>query len=119
MGAHKHTNLSFYITIMITNRMTFGAICLIIGCALAREMHVLRRSILGDEGTAVSQSETMSTHTKATETMSAPAKRTESQRRDSRKGIRSHPNHARVCKESDNVHQTMEGRRIDSRRAMS
>merc|ERR1711964_329031 len=26
---------------------------------------------------------------------------------------------ARVCKESDNVHQTMQGRRIDSRRAMS
>merc|ERR1711964_81248 len=80
-----------------TNRMTFVAICLLVGGAFARDMHLLRK-LLGDEGAAVSQSATEPTHTKA---MPTPAERIGNQRRDSRKCgiVDTHPEQARAPKE--------------------
>merc|ERR1711964_55795 len=80
-----------------TNRMTFVAICLLVGGAFARDMHLLRK-LLGDEGAAVSQSATEPTHTKA---MPTPAERIGNQRRDSRKCgvVDTHPEQDRVPKE--------------------
>merc|ERR1711964_814983 len=80
-----------------TNRMTFVAICLLVGGAFARDMHLLRK-LLGDEGAAVSQSATEPTHTKA---MPTPAERIGNQRRDSRKCgvVDTHPEQTRAPKE--------------------
>jgi len=77
--------------------MTFVSICLLVGGALARDMHLLRK-LLGDEGAAVSQSATEPTHTKA---MPTPAERIGNQRRDSRKCgvVDTHPEQARAPKE--------------------